>query len=150
MANPHKKTSLGESLAGSHAYNPIRHFRRNSWRDFSCRKVSPRVSDRIICMTPDETLSEIRYLYAGSRSYYNKQLQSRAYTSTFWFRLQLLSRNVAEVCAVSCVRIPLREIMCMFAIWNIGIYIYINQIKHIYMNIRNIKETFQLFSRSFK
>ena len=31
---PRKKTSLGESLAGSHAYNPI----RDCWRDFSRKK----------------------------------------------------------------------------------------------------------------
>ena len=50
--------SLGESLAESHAYNPI--------RDFSHQKVSPRVSprvsDRIICMTPGETLSGTLFL----------------------------------------------------------------------------------------
>ena len=28
-----KKSSLGESVAGSHAYNPIRDSRRDSWRD---------------------------------------------------------------------------------------------------------------------
>ena len=50
--NPHvKKTSLGESLVGSHAYNTI----RDSGRDFLRQKVSPKVSDRIICMTPGET-----------------------------------------------------------------------------------------------
>ena len=36
-----KKTSLGESLAKSHAYNPIRDSRRHASRT---RKVSPRVS----------------------------------------------------------------------------------------------------------
>ena len=84
-----KKTSLGESLVGSHAYNPIRDSRRDFcqqsgrescwepcrdsqwdlwrdyWRDFSRQKVSPRVSarvsDRIICMTPGETLSETHF-----------------------------------------------------------------------------------------
>ena len=73
--NPRKETSLGESLAGSHADNPI----RNSWRDFFARKVSPRVSprvsDRIISMTPGETLSETRfftqeiYLYVQTKAY---------------------------------------------------------------------------------
>ena len=42
-----KKTSLGESLAGSHAYNPIRDSRRDSWRDFLARKVSLKVSPRV-------------------------------------------------------------------------------------------------------
>ena len=63
--NTRKKTSLGESLGGSHAYNPIRDSRRDPWRDFSRQKVSPRVSDRIICMTPDETLSETRFFLRG-------------------------------------------------------------------------------------
>ena len=70
LINPRKKKSnLGESLAGSHAYNPI----RDSRRDFLARKisrtvspkvssrVSPRVSDRIICITPGETLSKTRF-----------------------------------------------------------------------------------------
>ena len=43
---PREKMSLGESLAGSHAYNPIRDFRRDSWRDFFARKVSSTVSPR--------------------------------------------------------------------------------------------------------
>ena len=50
-----KKTSFGESLAKSHAYNPIRDFRRDAWR---ARKVSPRVSDWIICMTLGKTLRD--------------------------------------------------------------------------------------------
>ena len=33
------------------------------WRNFSRQKVSPRVSNRIICMTPDETLSETRFFF---------------------------------------------------------------------------------------
>ena len=73
-----KKTSLGESLAGSHAYNPIRDSRRDPWRDFLARtvlstvwprvlpRVSARVSDRIVCMTPGEALSETRFFYAGN------------------------------------------------------------------------------------
>ena len=70
-----KKTSLGEGLIGSHAYNPIRDSRRDLSarkasatvlpKDFSRQKVSPRVSlkvlDWIICMTPGETLSETRF-----------------------------------------------------------------------------------------
>ena len=40
---PRKKTSLGESLAGSQDYNPIRDSRRDSLRDFSRQRVSPRV-----------------------------------------------------------------------------------------------------------
>ena len=55
---PRKNTSLGESLVGSHAYNPI----RDSRQDFSRQKVSLRVSDRIICMTPSETLSKTCFL----------------------------------------------------------------------------------------
>ena len=77
LATHVKKTSLGESLAGSHAYNPIRDSRRDSWWDFLARKVLPtvwpwvlprvsaRVSDRIICMTPGETLSETRFFTRG-------------------------------------------------------------------------------------
>ena len=42
-----KKTSLGESLAGSHAYNLIRDSRRDTWRDFLVRKVSPTVSPKV-------------------------------------------------------------------------------------------------------
>ena len=49
-----KKTSLGESLAGSHAYNPIRDSRWHSWRDFLARKVLPTVSPRLV------------FFYAGS------------------------------------------------------------------------------------
>ena len=45
---PRKKTSLGESLAGSHAYNPIRDSRRDSWRDFLTRKVLPTVCPRVL------------------------------------------------------------------------------------------------------
>ena len=45
---PRKKTSLGESLAGSHAYNPIRNSRRDSWRDFLTRKVLPTVWPRVL------------------------------------------------------------------------------------------------------
>ena len=66
---PHKKTTLEESLARSHAYNLIRDSRRDSWRNcwrhFSRQKVSPRVSDRIICMTPFETLSETCFFLRG-------------------------------------------------------------------------------------
>ena len=73
---PRKKTNLEESLARSHAYNPIRDFQQDSWQDsrpdcwqdFSRQKVSPRVSDRIIYMTPGETLSETRFFYAGDYS----------------------------------------------------------------------------------
>ena len=42
-----KKKSLGESLAGTHAYNPIRDSRRDSCRDFLARKVSPTVSPKV-------------------------------------------------------------------------------------------------------
>ena len=42
----------------------------------------------------------------------------------FKFRLQLLFRNVGEVCAMSGVRILFREILCMFTIRNIGIVNY--------------------------
>ena len=35
--------------------------RRYCWRDFSRQRVSPRVSNRIICMTLGETLSETRF-----------------------------------------------------------------------------------------
>ena len=48
-----KKTSFGESLAESLAYNPI----RDSRRDFSHQKVMV----RIICMTLGKTLSETRF-----------------------------------------------------------------------------------------
>ena len=65
VTNPRKRTSLRESLAGSQAYNPI----RNSRRDFLSQKVSPRVSDRIICMTFSETLSETRFFLRGKPSY---------------------------------------------------------------------------------
>ena len=41
---PRKKTSLGESLAKSHAYNPIRDSRGDARR---ARKVSPRVSPKV-------------------------------------------------------------------------------------------------------
>ena len=59
-----RKKRVLESLAGSHAYNPI----RDSRRDFLARKDSPtvspklslRVSDRIIC-TRKEFLREILY-----------------------------------------------------------------------------------------
>ena len=33
LRSPRKKTSLGESLAGSHAYNPIRDSQQDSWQD---------------------------------------------------------------------------------------------------------------------
>ena len=36
----------------------MEYFPLNSQRDFSRQKVSQRVSDRIICMTPGETVSE--------------------------------------------------------------------------------------------
>ena len=46
---PAQKTSLGESLAKSHAYNPIRGSRRDAWRARKVSpKVSPRVSDRLL------------------------------------------------------------------------------------------------------
>ena len=35
--------------------------RESRWRDFLRQKFSPRVSDRIICMTLGETLSETRF-----------------------------------------------------------------------------------------
>ena len=35
--------------------------RRDCWRDFLRQQVSPRVSDRIIFMSPGETLSETRF-----------------------------------------------------------------------------------------
>ena len=44
------------------------HFSQDCWRDFPREKVSPRVSDRIICMTADETLSETRFFYADNAS----------------------------------------------------------------------------------
>ena len=47
ISSPHKKTSLGESLAGSHAYNPIRDSRQEPWRDFLARQVSPTISPRV-------------------------------------------------------------------------------------------------------
>ena len=43
-----KRTSLGKSLAGSHAYNPIRDSWRDSWRDFLARKVLPTVWPRVL------------------------------------------------------------------------------------------------------
>ena len=54
-----KKMSLGENLFGSHAYNLI----RDSRRDFFAR-VSPKVSDQIICMTSGKTLRD-SFFYAG-------------------------------------------------------------------------------------
>ena len=39
LNTPRKKTSLGESLAGSHAYNPIRDSRRDCGRNFSRQKL---------------------------------------------------------------------------------------------------------------
>ena len=53
------------------------------WREKSRQqfrqKVSPKVSDRIICMTPGETLSETRFFYAGP---YSKPLQKRFFRWT--------------------------------------------------------------------
>ena len=37
------------------------HKKNESRRDFSRQRVSPRVSDWIVCMTPGETLSETRF-----------------------------------------------------------------------------------------
>ena len=61
-----KKTSLGADSHDSHAYNPIRDFRRDSWRDVRARvspRVSPRVSNRIIYMTLGEAFSETRFFF---------------------------------------------------------------------------------------
>ena len=72
---PRKKTSLGESLAKRHAYNPIRDSRQDTCRTRKAvprvsPKVSPRVSERvsdwIIRMTLDKTLSETRFFLAGN------------------------------------------------------------------------------------
>ena len=68
---PRKKTSLTES----HAYNPIQGSRRNSWWDSLARRVSlrvsPRLSKRIIYITPGETLSEIRFFTRVIRLFLN-------------------------------------------------------------------------------
>ena len=52
-----KITSLGESLAESHAYDPIRNSRQDSWRDSLAQKVSPKVSPRV-SESPGKTLCE--------------------------------------------------------------------------------------------
>ena len=61
----------GQHFERRHVERPIfRNFKikniKNLARDFSGPKVSPRVSDRIICMSPGETLFETRSFYAGS------------------------------------------------------------------------------------
>ena len=90
-AFPRKKTSLGESLAGSHAHNLI----RDSRRDFLVRKVSPlvsprvlpRVSDRITCVTPSKTLSETRFFLRGLLLFTELHSMASMHFATIEYRL---------------------------------------------------------------
>ena len=98
--NPRKKASLGESLAESHAYNPIRDSgetlderekfrqesrldswwasRQESWRDFSRSPSASRESRIGLYAWLSARLSETRFFYAGTLPTYKKHMLSWA------------------------------------------------------------------------
>ena len=67
---PRKKMSFGESLAESHAYDPIRDSWQDSWRDSGAKSLAKSLGSNSMHDSQRDSLRDSFFFYAGYETYY--------------------------------------------------------------------------------